>query len=1152
MRVTIVTRTLLLVSVLALIPINQAGADELYGRIRGVVTDPSGAVVAGVEVTVSNLATGLSRKLVTNADGTYEFQNLPVGTYSLSAQKENFKVARTTNITLSLNQIYVRNIRLELGEVTQQVEVQANPVQVEATSMELGTVISGQTIVDMPLNGRDWIQLQQLQPGVVSQSDRFNDAYATNGSQSQQNSFLINGTDSNDLPLNTPLVIPSPDAIGEFRLVTNTINPEYGRNSGAVLNAVIKSGTNAFHGSAFEFYRDTGLNATRWFLQHPDVLHRNQFGGTIGGPIWKNHTFFFFSYQGTRESRAEDVNDSGADVNGLAQVYTAAERQGDFSEGVSGCPFGSNTSPFPLKDSTGATQPAGTAYCTLWPTGQIPISNFNPVSQSLMTKYVPLPNQGVRDFSFNPVHQDSEDQELFRIDHTISAKDTVWFYGLFDRNPTTDVLPFIGASLPGFGQTSQSHTQQYTAAWNHTFGFNALNELRLGYTRLNFVAVEPAQSVQPASVGFTGITPQNRQAAGVPTLNVSGLFTLGFSDDGPQPRKDDTYQLTDNFGKVVGRHSLKFGFEGRRFGVGNPFFFLNNGHFDFAGSGGFSTGVPGADFLLGIPDDYIQSSGNVINARAYEYYSYAQDQFSLRPNLTLTYGVGWQVDTPLTDLTNHSRAINCFRPGQQSKVYPTAPAGLVFPGDANCTSSGYSTHPAHFGPRFGFAWSPDLGRLSGGPGKLSIRGGYGIYFNRSEEEVTLQNLIAPPFALIDFGVTDVGGAPSLVAPFTDITGSQSIPNKYPFVAPAAGSNVDFSFFEPLSLNTLDPHFTIPYSENYNLTVERELPARTILSVAYVGAVAHHLLSAFERNPGINPQGCAADANCVQNRNIQNILFPGNFLYPGNIFGSVGQQSTVGNSNYNALQLTANKHTSHGLQFLAAYTYSHSLDLGSSFENASFGPRGTNPFNPKLDYGDSAFDARQRLVVSYSYSFPDMHGGNAFLRHLASGWRISGITTLQSGFPVTIADNHGFRSLTCTVFSFYACPDVPNVLGPVQTFNPRNTSFTNNTQGSGTSQPNYYFNPNDFAVEAFGTFGNARRNFFHGPGLNVTDFAIFKDTQVTETTRVELRLEMFNVANHANFLGNNTVPDGNINNGTFGRILAAQPPRLVQLAAKFYF
>lgn len=1160
MSVRCARRLLTLFALVSLLAISSFG-DDLYGRIRGLVTDSSGAIVQGAEITATNVATNVKRQVTSSSNGSYELLNLSVGSYVLSVSKAGFKSFQTTTIPLNVNQVFVQNINLQVGEVTESVTVEADPAQVETTNTQLETVIKGDTIVNLPLNGRNWIQLQQTIPGVVGTSNRFANSFATNGSQAQQNSYLVNGTDTNDLPLNTPLIIPSPDAIGEFNLVTNTINPEYGRNSGAVLNAVIKSGTNSFHGSAFDFYRDTFLNSKNYFKLSKDIFHQNQFGGTIGGPIWKNHSFFFFSYQGTRNRQPENATtDTGN--SGNSTVLTPAERGGVFA----GLGSGTETdctkvacSPFPLVGESGATFPANTPYQNIFPTGHIPAADINPISAKLLSQFLPLPNSGTRQFLFNPVQTNKIDQEIARIDHNWGQHDLFWGSLLLQATAQSNTLPFLGADLPGFTEDDPAHSKQATVAWNHIFSGDTLNEFRLGYTRLNFVAVVPDKPALPSSIGFTGISPQLANGAGLPTIVVNGSgpnFSLGFSDDGPQPRIDQTYQLTDNFSKVIGRHSMKVGLDIRKFLVKNPFSFQNNGHFDFTGNGSYTTGFAGADFLLGIPDDYAQTAGGFQLPQSYEYYSYIQDQWKVLPNLTLNYGIGWQIDKPLEDRANGGRNINCFIPGQTSTIFPTAPTGLNFPGDKGCSSSGYSIHYDNVGPRFGFAYSPDWGWMSGGPGKTSIRGGYGIYFNRSEEEITLQNTGTPPFGISSLGITDVGGSPSFANPFVDInqttpTGtSASIPNKFPYVIPGAGSKIDFSVYEPLSINVLDPNFTIPYAENFNLNIQRELPSRMILTVGYVGAVARHLVRAIEQNPGINPAGCAAIPKCVTNRTSQEVLFPGNFKYPGNIFGSVVEQKTDGVSNYNSAQVSLNKTLSHGLSFLAAYTYSHSIDTGSSFENSTGGGSipGVNPFLPGLDYADSEFDARHRLVVSYTYDIPGPH--SALLRQVLGGWSLNGITTLQGGFPIFIRDS-GFRTLTCTGAEFYACWDNPNQLvSSITTFNARDTSFVNKTVNPANTKSlgNYFFDPNDFARAPFGTFGNAHRNAVHGPGRNNTDFSIFKTIHVTEVKRFELRMEVFNLFNHTQFKN----PSGNVNSSNFGRVTSAFDPRQVQLAAKFYF
>jgi hypothetical protein len=1024
--------------------------------------------------------------------------------------------------------------------------VEANQAQVETSTTQLNTNVEAQQIVDLPLIGRNWTQLQQLAPGVVATSDRFG-TYATNGSESQQNSFLINGMDAIDLPLNTPLVIPSPDAIGEFNLVTSTINPEYGRNSGGILNAVIKNGTDHFHGSAFEFYRDTFLDDRNLYQVTKPVFHQNQFGGTLGGPIKKDHTFFLFSYQGTRFAEPETI---GANT-GQTTVFSQDERNGYFPDIAAS----SATSPFPLVGESGATFAAGTPYSTIFPTGHIPAADFNPISANLLSKYVPLPNFGGNIYSFNPITSGLTDQAILRLDQSFKS-DTLWFTSIFQRNPTTDTEPFTGGTLPGFGDINQRHTYANSASWSHTFNPTTLNELRVSWLRFNYLAVAPQTPTLPSSLGFTGINPQDTAAAGAPLISLTGYFTLGFSNNGPQPRIDSTYQLTDGFSKVHGNHTIKVGYDGKRYQVGNPFFGNNNGSYTFGGSGPYSTGDPGADFLLGIPDSYAQGSGGWIDARTYEHYLYVQDSWKATKRLTLNFGTGYQIDTPVVQHHFGGEALNCFRPGEQSAIFPTAPVGLVFPGDQGCTSSGYYSHYDDIGPRLGIAYGINP--------KTSIRAGFGVYYNRVEEELMLQNLTAPPFALTSTGIGDIGGSPSFANPWVDIATGQSIPNKFPFTPPAPGNKtVDFSFYEPMSLNVLNPNFTTPYAMNYNINIERELPGAMILRVGYVGSQGRHLEMAYEGNP-ITPAGtaeCAADPSCISNRLFQQVLYPTHTEYePGNIIASAGTQSTVGVSHYDSLQVNLNKRLTHRLLFQASYTWAHSLDDTSGFEQSSFGTRGTNPYNFAANYGDSAFDARQRFVVNYDYELPHLsrRWNNAAVRGVLDGWHVAGITTFQSGFPISLADSY-YPSLTCGIaYSFYNCPDSVNTVGPVQMYNPRSSGLVNTVKNAAntTPLPYYYFNPNSFAIPAFGSIGTAGRDFFHGPGINNTDLVLSKRIIFTEARFIELRLEGYNVFNHTQFdvsasEGGSAV-SSDINSANFGRVLSAAPGRTVQIAAKFYF
>ena len=1127
-------------------------AQSVTAQISGSVLDPSGSSIPGAQIKAVNTQTGVEVNTSSKNDGGFQLLNLPIGAYTVTISKPGFEAFTSQGIVLSLNQNYRITASLQVGNISQSVEVQANAAQVETSATQLGTVIDSRQIVNLPLNGRDWTQLEQLSPGVVAGSDRFGggtngNTYATNGSQSQQNAFLINGMDSNDLPLNSPAIIPSPDAIGEFNFITSTINPEYGRNSGGVLNAVIKSGTNQFHGSAFEFYRDTFLDGRNLYQRTKPVYHQNQFGGTVGGPIWKDHTFFFLSYQGTRARQPQGGSQT--------TVYSPAERTGLFGD----LSTSTGSSPIPLVGSNGTVFAAGTPYSQIFPGGQIPSADFNSISQKLLT-FVPLPNTPGNLYSFNPIITSSQNQGIVRVDHTFNQSNSVWFTGFFQHLPQIETLPFTGSSLPGFGDQNVLSAKQFSFDYTHTFNASTINEFRLGYLRSNLDYVEPITAASPSSFGFQGINPQNTTSEGIPYVSVNGLFNLGFSTNGPQPRIDETYQLTDSLSKVIGNHTLKFGFDGKRYNVNNPFYGNNNGNFSFNGSGPYSTGDPGADFLLGIPDSYTQGSGGYIDARTYEYYFYAQDSWKVSNSLTINYGTGYQIDTPLENQHFGQEALNCFRPGEQSSIFPTAPLGLVFPGDKGCSKSGYYEHYDHFGPRIGLAYSPDQ--------KTVVRGGFGIYFNRSEEELALQNLGAVPFSITSFGAGGSGvpnASPSFANPYVDIATGLKTANPFPFTPAKKGAAVDFSQYEPLSINVINPNFTAPYAMNFNLNVQREIPFNMILQVGYVGALGRHLELTYEGNP-ISPQGtatCAITPACVQNRATQHTSYSSNALYaPGSIFASVGTQATEGVSNYNSLQVTLRKTVSHGLSFQANYTWSHSIDDTSGFENSGFGARAENPFNFASDRGSSAFDARQRFVINYDYEVPHLSRfwANALTRTTLDGWHVSGITTLQSGFPVNIADTN-FTSLQCDSYSYYGCWDTANTVSPVQTTNARTASFTNTTKNASAAAKNfYYFNPNGFAVAPFGTLGNTGRNTFTGPGLNNTDVNLSKRVYLDKSENkrfVELRLEAYNVFNHTQFAlqtatnGGSGV-NGNINSGNFGRVLSALPGRTIQLGAKFYF
>jgi hypothetical protein len=1137
-----------------------AHADNLYASIRGTVVDPSGAVVAGTNLTATNLATGISYKTTSSNDGLFSFLQLPIGDYSVMAEKPGFKGFTAAHIHLDLDQIFNLKVAMELGATTETITVEANPAQVETTSMQLGNTVSGNQIVDIPLNGRNWTQLQQLEPGVEASSDRFN-TYSTNGSETQQNAFLINGTDTNDISLNVPLIIPSPDAIGEFNMVTSTINPEYGRNSGAIINASIKSGTNQWHGDVFEFYRDTFLDAIPWFETTRALFHQNQFGGTVGGPIVKDHAFIFFSYQGTRS----EVPQSSAfltTANGTAPtVFTPAERTGNFSATTGGAPFtcpagGVCASPFPMVSSSGVTMPAGTSYATLFPTGVIPTADLNPLAVKLMNQYVPLPTPGApnNEFEFNPLQVNKDDQFLGRVDEKISNKDAAWFYGLYESFPFTQSVPFFGADLPGFGTTNPEHYYEDTAAWNHTFTSTTLNELRFAYLRFNFVAVEPQTTINPATYGFTGISSTQAPAyQQIPVVNVTGFFDLGFSSDGPQPRVQNTYQVVDNFSKVWGHHTFKAGFNMDRLEINNPFYSNLNGTYSFGGSGSFSTGNPGADFLLGIPDSYDQGSGSIVRARAREYYSYAQDQWQLKSNLTLTLGLAWDVETPYKNLYAGGEVMSAFRSGEQSTIFPSAPVGLVFPGDTGINEyGGISVKYADLGPRLGFAWSP------GGSRKWALRGGIGLYYNRSEEESTLQTLGNAPFSLATSGVGQFGTVPSLANPFTSVNTvavgkipTAATTDPFPFTPPAPHTSPSFVPFEPIGFDEVveAPGLTTPRSTNYNVNLQYQVSNSTVATLGYVGSIGRHLEGGYNLNPagvapGVNPAAVAA--GCPSDFFLGSCA-PGTFQYNPAVYGQIGVFATSFNSNYNSLQASINRHFSNGLQFQAAYTWARYFDFTSSLENSAFNEPGINVYNVAHNYGPSANDAPQRLVVNYNYVLPFYKLGHHWKR-VTDDWHLSGITTFQSGFPVNVFTN-GYDDLQWSYPDAYFAPPAfaQSTGAPLyMNHNPRNRIVD--------GIPNAWINPAAFTIPVPGTIGDANRNPFRGPGLNYWDMALEKDIHFTESKYVELRFETFDTFNHANFAN----PENEVGAATFGEILNTAAittngaGRVVQLAGKIYF
>jgi hypothetical protein len=1190
--------------------VGAAYAVDVNARIKGTVTDPSGAVVPNATVTATNTATGVKYPTKANSTGDYFFAQLPVGTYSVTVNAPGFKAFVATGIVLTIDKEYVEPVKLEVGNQSETLEVAADAVQVNTTDMQLNNIVDSRQMVELPLINRNFTGLELVEPGVQAASDRFG-TLSVSGSQTQQSEYTVNGADDNDIALNTIVINPILDAIDQFNLIDGPLNAEYDRNSGGIVSATIKQGTNHIHGDGFEFYRDTFLNTNNFFQKtyttagvrtdHVTPYHQNIFGGTAGGPIWRDKMFIFGGYQGIHQ-RVPGTSTSN-------HVYFGNQLNGDFSNdnGTSGTrPLSAFTNPdgsitpaqsygtFSGKSipSTivipGCTTPLETWAQCAFDLNQAGTqaaafkSAFNSVSSALVKQYVPAPTSGTNGFNYNPTSKTSTNQYLGRVDYALNPKNQFTVVAIYLSSTVANDLPFTGATLPGFGDGSLTHAHLYTFDYVHQFSPTLVNDISAHYVRLNFNSGAPQKVVQPSSVGFN-INPQDTSSATVPKLTVTGFFTLGGTSNGPQPRIDQTIQFDDSVSKTFGHHNLKFGYDGRRFNVSNTFDASNSGSYGFASTGTFSSGDASLDFLLGVPSSYGQGTGSIIQADAFLNYMYAQDNWKATNTLTVSYGLGYSIDTPLRNHQNGGEAVSCAIPTQSSVIFPGAPKGMNFPGDPGCTNSSLAyTRYTEFGPRFGFAWAPDLGWISGAPGKFSIRGGFGIYYDRSEEETSLQTLGTQPFGFTSAGAGDFSGKPQLVNPFADINGGKkqsvggaaggsltaaSQPNRFPYVQPVKGQVINWaSFGQIFNISSYDSSFRAPYAENFQLSVERELPSKIVARLSYVGSLARRNQTAFEGFP-VTPAGhaaCVADPVCQANADDQQGLYPQHTTAPaGSAFIETGLVGSYGSSNYNSMQIDVTKAPTHGLSFQLSYTYAHSLDNASSFENSGFSnasERGYNQYQPGLNYGDSEFDARHRLVISPIYITPILHGSSWYSPKnlLLSGWEISGITTLATGFPFDISYG-GFgvsNSLYCSIdYSFYACPDIPVQTSALHQLDRRNRRgsaassqvFTTATFG----QPGYTAATQaNFAEEPIGSFGNVHRNPYHGPGLNGTNLILAKNFNLSSdgVRKLQIRMESDNAFNHTQFNNPNTTFDA----GRFGEISTAASARVTQLAGKFYF
>ncbi|HLN00836.1 MAG TPA: TonB-dependent receptor [Bryobacteraceae bacterium] len=1160
-----------ILSLLSLIALPSLRAD-VTGSILGVVHDPTQAVVAGARIVATNVETNLSRETISTVDGSYRFLALPAGTYTVTATASGFQQYITRNIDVKVNDQLRIDVLLQVGSVQQEVDVTANAVQVETASTQLGDVIESKKMLALPLNGRSYIDLLGLQAGVApaTASTGPNDRpvsgglsagnISVNGQRETGNAFLVNGGDVSEGRNLGAGLIPNLDSIEEFRLITNSFDAEYGKFSGAVMNAITKSGGNAIHGDAFEFLRNDTMDARNFFVASKSELRRNQFGYAVGGPFWKNKLFWFTDYQGTKEV-------SGAET-GVVDVFTQAERQGQFGSALTGSIDGPYWAQV-LSQRLGYTVRNGEAYtspgCTLtsdcvFPGGVIPQRAWSKPAINILP-YIPVGNidpvNGI--FSDNSQKNRTDDSKAGqRVDFNNEKTGNWSWYYHYDDSSVFSALPPSGASVPGFPSFTPTRAQEIVMSNTKMLGPGAVNEARVSFFRTSTHADEPKGSFASlSSLGFvTGLGTLGINPSGPPGFpqTVPPLYFNNFSIGVPtlttgQP--NNTWMLTDGFSKVSGNHTLKFGGEFRYLQINERNVASPNGTFNFDGS---VTGVDAADYELGavsaVGSAFQQYSMQFLDSRTRYGGAYAQDSWKVRPNLTLNLGLRWEVSMPWYDTQGK---IETIVPGQQSTQFPTAPLGWVVPGDAGIPSTLAPTHYNNWAPRLGLAYSPDfndgiLRKVFGGAGKTSIRAAYGIYYTSIEDLNLFYEVGDPPFG-------NNWQSPNGVLfeePYRTRTDGASQGQKFPFIFPTPGSpanaTLNFSQYEPISYAPgYDIHNRMPYAEHYNFSIQRELSKSTVLTLAYVATQGHKLISQTDANPGntafclqLNAEG-AVDLNTglsnpacgpggeqdvYQLRNGTKVNGTRTALGPA--FGANNTYTrNSSNSNYNSFQASVERKAA-DMTFLAAYTFGKALDDASTFGDLM------NFTNYRLSRSLSSFDVTNNFVASYNWALPfDRTFGN-LPKRLTQGWNISGITRFSSGFPIHIRQSRGDLSLTGS-----SSTDEPNVVGPVVIQNPHL---------AGPNGANTYFLPSAFTSDVLGYFGDANRQFFHGPGIINTDFGMSKRIPITESIAVELRGEFFNIFNHTNF--NN--PSGNFSSSLFGVVTGAGAPRIGQVSAKFYW
>jgi hypothetical protein len=1097
-------------------------AQQTTASIRGRVIDASGGVVKDVSLTATEVDTGFSRSVRSGSAGDFVFVELPVGAYRLEAEAKGFQKFLQEGITLDVNQTANVAVQLVVGMTTQIFQVNANASMIETTSTNLGQTVGEREILDLPLNGRQFTQLGLLQPGVVpitpglieaGGTTREGQAYAVNGQRPESNNFLIDGADNFNTVDGGFVLQPPVDAISEFRILTHTANAEFGHSTGSTTNIVTRSGTNEYHGSAWEFLRNNAMDAKSFFADSVEPLHRNQYGGTFGGPIKRDKTFFFVYYEGVRDSQGETTR---------ATVPSDAERTGNFADQ---CPLYNgtfNAAGLCIDNSTGQVSQNGQLFNYFVPPNSPPqplpfnqLPFIDPISQNLLAFY-PHANSGAFTYVGTQTFIANTDQFGVRLDHYLTSHDSLNFRYSFGQSSQTDPLSSAGANVPGFPVGENQRPQNFVAQETHTFSPALVGQLRFSFLRNKLLLDEHLNNTTPASLGFT-YEPTLESAIGPPFIQVGGYASIGDPITGPRNTYQNSFDYSGSLTWIKGRHQFKFG-GGYQYDQINVLQGIaTNGFFVFSG---FPLSNSFASFLFGQPVFFLQGGGNFSrNLRGQAFNLFAQDSWRVTSRLTVNYGLRYEVPSPYTEVHNLQ---NLWIPGRQSTVFPTAPTGLLYPGDHGVPRGLIPTERDAFAPRLGLAWDVT------GKGRTLVTAAYGIFYDPyyTGEGGPLQDPISAP--------------PYLQTP------QISIPN---FADPYNGQNpFNGSFAQPMTLLVLSPSLRLPYAQDWNLNVEQAFGNDWLFQTGYIGTKGTKLPRFIEANPTVY------DPNLTPAENMN--LMDQRRLYSGCTvevpapctFSSVGEIAGIADSTYNALQVSLRKRFSHGLSMLASYTFSKTLDDASTFNitgSASQSVAGENdlaqnPFDVQAEHGRSMFDARHRIVVSYQWNLPWFSHPQNWYGHILGNWQVNGITTIMSNTPFTVYDSSdsSLQGSAPEISGFYSSR--PNIVG--------DPNAGTCPGGIPVRTPQCWFNISAFQQAQPGTFGNVGRNTMNGPAFQQWDFSAIKMIPIRETMNLQFRAEFFNIFNNVNFV----LPNNDINSPNFGQITAAQPGRVIQLALKFAF